>query len=156
MNKTTAGDHTGPRMNTNTRRNTQKLAQISDDDAAFYIPLGERIKSIRVSRGITQAELAKLLNMNLYRVGHLENGYTKITARELCQIAEVLSTTPGILLESSTTFSEGTKNSCVSPAPSENSTDTVVGLIARIRTLSQDNPDILGSIVQLLEHTISK
>lgn len=156
MRKNAAADHTGPRMNINSRNNVTMLAQMSEEDSAFYVPLGERIKSLRVSQGITQAELARRLNTNQTRVGHIENGYAKINLKEFCKIAAALSTTPAILLGSSEASTGSAYEPSGSKNPPETINDTVSGLLARLRTLSQDDPAILGPIVQLLENCQKK
>lgn len=150
MNKSVTADHSGPRLNTNSKNNVLLSAKRSEEESAFYSPIGARIKNLRVSQGITQAELAKRLNINMTRLGHMENGYAKINLQEFCMIAKALSTTPAILLGDSEVPAD------ISSRTSDNDpmtmNDTVSGLLARLRTLSQDDPAILGSIVQLLEN----
>lgn len=152
MNKSVTADHSGPRLNTNSKNNVLLSAKRSEEESAFYSPIGARIKNLRVSQGITQAELAKRLNINMTRLGHMENGYAKINLQEFCMIAKALSTTPAILLGDSEVPADISSRTSDTYNDLMTMNDTVSGLLARLRTLSRDDPAILGTIVQLLEN----
>ncbi|WP_025681151.1 helix-turn-helix domain-containing protein [Paenibacillus massiliensis] len=60
--------------------------------------LGDRIKELRLKRGITQSKLAEILNMGRSNVGHIERGRTMPTSETLEKISLFLNTSTDYLL----------------------------------------------------------
>lgn len=61
--------------------------------------IGERLKSIRESRGLSQAQLAKLCGYSLcVRIGNYELGERKISADDAIVISEALGISPAELM----------------------------------------------------------
>ena len=89
---------TGPRSTSKAPGNTMKLARVSPENYEFYVPLGGRIRSLRVDHGLTQTELGKKLGVSLNRINDIENGYTKLNARELFTICTLLDSDPNSLM----------------------------------------------------------
>lgn len=57
----------------------------------FLVKLGLRVKALRVEKGLTQKELAFLVNKDQQQVNRLESGSVSVTAYFLAQIAEALN-----------------------------------------------------------------
>jgi len=62
------------------------------------VSLGNRIKSRRIEKGLTQDFVASKLGMGRSNVGHIEHGRTNPTADVLDKIADILDTTTDYLL----------------------------------------------------------
>ena len=60
------------------------------DESGRLKLVGQRIKEIRKSKGMTQADLAKAANMAASNVSELENGKTQIQLLTLMNIIEGL------------------------------------------------------------------
>ena len=52
--------------------------------------IGQRIRLARVTKGLTQAELAERMNVSQGAVGHWEIGYTLPKAGHLVKLSELL------------------------------------------------------------------
>lgn len=52
--------------------------------------VGGRIRSLRISFGISAKELAKLVGLHPFEINAMEAGLTRVPARQLVAIAEVL------------------------------------------------------------------
>ncbi len=63
------------------------------------INVGERIRCIRKSAEMTQAELAEALNMEQSEISRIERGERKLSVHCLMQIASVLTVPVQKLLE---------------------------------------------------------
>jgi transcriptional regulator with XRE-family HTH domain len=63
-----------------------------------YKELGKRIKAARLSAGLTQEQLAELVNLSSGHCAHVEHGTTKVSLSALVKIANALNTTPDSLL----------------------------------------------------------
>ena len=62
------------------------------DSAEFYQTIGARIKEIRLSKGISQAELAEKAKLSSPVISSLENGHSKIwlvTFAKACEALQV-------------------------------------------------------------------
>lgn len=57
------------------------------------------LKAWREFRGMTQAELADLVDTNANMIGYLESGERGLSAKWLRRLAPALDTTPGLLLD---------------------------------------------------------
>lgn len=60
--------------------------------------MGELIKRLRKSSGMSQTELARRLNISYQQVQKYENGTSELTVRRLRQVAEVLDVPVDVLL----------------------------------------------------------
>lgn len=65
-----------------------------------YVLLGNRIKEVRQSRGLTQDNLAELIKCNTSHISNIENCHTKVSLNALLAIANALDTTIDYLLSS--------------------------------------------------------
>ena len=63
-----------------------------------YIALGKRLRSVRRSKGITQAELAKAIGRSTAFVGHIERGSRKMSLETMAEIVEALDCSADYLL----------------------------------------------------------
>jgi len=60
--------------------------------------LGERLKSLRENRNMTQEQLAKLIGMSQQSIDHYENGRANPSIETLKRLVEVFNTTVDYLL----------------------------------------------------------
>ena len=60
--------------------------------------VGERVRAIRREGGMTQAELAKLLDTHFTSVSQIERGLRGITVQQLVKLADALNVTPNEIL----------------------------------------------------------
>ena len=63
-----------------------------------YKKLGLRIKSIRISKNLTQENLAQLVDCNVSHISNIENNHTKVSLIMLLSIANALNTSIDYLL----------------------------------------------------------
>lgn len=63
-----------------------------------YEKLGLKIKEIRISKGITQNNLAEMVGCNTSHISNIENNYTKLSLNVLIAIAGALDTSVDYLL----------------------------------------------------------
>ncbi len=63
-----------------------------------YCKLGLRIKEARLSKNLTQEQLAELVNCNTSHISNVENNHTKVSLNVLLAIANALDTTIDYLL----------------------------------------------------------
>lgn len=63
-----------------------------------YSKLGRNIKSIRISKGLTQDNLAELVSCNTSHISNIENNHTKVSLNVLLAIANSLNTSIDYLL----------------------------------------------------------
>jgi transcriptional regulator with XRE-family HTH domain len=66
------------------------FAAVTADDRAFYAQLGQRIASLRRSRGLTQVQLAEQLGVAQQTLAHYEAGRLRLLAGALPKLAEFL------------------------------------------------------------------
>lgn len=71
------------------------------NDEIDYEDLGYRIKSARVHMGITQEDLALMVDISPSFLGHIERGTRIASLETFVQICNVLDTTPEFLLAGS-------------------------------------------------------
>lgn len=64
----------------------------------FDARLGARMKSLRVSKGLTQQNVADNLGINRPAVGLMESGKRKLYVQELAKLAKLFSTTSDVIL----------------------------------------------------------
>ena len=60
---------------------------MNKDDLALYV--GEKIKKLRLSRGMTQEDLAELLDTTKQSIGRYENGTRKISQDLIFELADI-------------------------------------------------------------------
>lgn len=64
--------------------------------------LGERIRALRLQKGLTQVELGKKMGMTQSNISEIERGIRGLTVRQLLRLSSILSaSTDSILLGSS-------------------------------------------------------
>lgn len=63
-----------------------------------YKALGERIKTIRKEKGLTQENLAEKIGCNTSHISNIENDYTKLSLNALVAIANALEVSIDYLL----------------------------------------------------------
>ncbi|MBO5450131.1 MAG: helix-turn-helix transcriptional regulator [Lachnospiraceae bacterium] len=63
-----------------------------------YEKLGNKIKSIRQSKNLTQDYIANAIGCNVSHVSNIENNHTKVSLNVLFSIADVLGVTMDYLL----------------------------------------------------------
>jgi len=61
------------------------------NEAKLYILIGDKIKSIRDSQGISQQDLAASCNFEKSNLSRIESGRTNITIKTLFKISTALS-----------------------------------------------------------------
>jgi transcriptional regulator with XRE-family HTH domain len=61
--------------------------------------LGDRLRAFRKQRGLTQAEMAKLAEVNKNDLGEIERGVRNISIRVLVKLAWALEVPPVALIE---------------------------------------------------------
>ncbi len=66
-----------------------------------YKALGARIRLLRKSRQMTQAELAEQADLSISFLGHIERGTRKASLDTLVTLCNVLEVTPTFLLQDS-------------------------------------------------------
>ena len=93
--------------------------------------LGKRIKSLRTSRGLSQRELARLVNMDQSFLSRVENGMNTPTVEHIPVIARHLGVTPGYLLGQG----EG-----------------LAGLTPELRKLLAKDGPLPGGLIELAQH----
>jgi transcriptional regulator with XRE-family HTH domain len=75
-------------------------------ERAIYERLGQLVRSIRQSRGLTQADLADRVGMSRTSVTNIESGTQAVTVAGLFELAEALQVDPGHLLPTAATAEE--------------------------------------------------
>ncbi len=63
-----------------------------------YAKLGQKIKEIRLKSGLTQDNLAEMVNCNTSHISNIENNHTKVSLNVLLAIANALNTSIDYLL----------------------------------------------------------
>lgn len=55
-----------------------------------YIKLGQNIRTARIEKGYTQAQMAEIMGYSVQHVSHVENGTTKMSTEFLISLADCL------------------------------------------------------------------
>jgi transcriptional regulator with XRE-family HTH domain len=63
------------------------------------VAFGERIRTIRKEKGLSQEALAALADIDRSYMGHIERGEKNITLTKIHQIAKALEIRPSVLFE---------------------------------------------------------
>ena len=66
-----------------------------------YLLIGKRIRRFRLSKNITQEELAFQIGTSAAYISNIEHGKKKVSLPKLCEISEILGVTVNDLLYSS-------------------------------------------------------
>lgn len=61
--------------------------------------LGQKIKNLREAQGLTQTQLASLLELDISTISKIENNKANPSMLTLYKIADILNVTPSKLLE---------------------------------------------------------
>lgn len=64
----------------------------------WTLTLGQKIKKLRKERGLTQVELAVIVNISPVYLGFIENGRRRPSLKTLEKLARALKTKPANLL----------------------------------------------------------
>ena len=75
-------------------------------DPELNLQMGLRIRLLRTSLGITQADLAELIDVNTSFIASVELGKKGVSIRTLCHLAKVLYTTTDYLLTGESPFQD--------------------------------------------------
>lgn len=67
--------------------------------ALDYNIIGERIKSARIAKGLTQEQLAERLDVSIAFLSRIERGSSRINLRRLDEICNILEISQGSILE---------------------------------------------------------
>ncbi|MCM1184139.1 MAG: helix-turn-helix transcriptional regulator [Roseburia sp.] len=78
-----------------------------------YEKLGLRIKETRISRNMTQDNLAQMVDCNVSHISNVENAHTKVSLAALLAIANALDTTIDYLLSDQYTKPENALDSAI-------------------------------------------
>lgn len=78
-----------------------------------YEKLGMRIKEIRISKNLTQDNLAQMADYNVSHISNIENAHTKVSLIALLAIANALDTTIDYLLANQYVKSENALDGAV-------------------------------------------
>lgn len=63
-----------------------------------YYQIGQRIREYRKAHGLSQEELAEMVNISVTHMSHIETGNTKLSLPVLVDLAEALHITTDCLL----------------------------------------------------------
>lgn len=69
-----------------------------EQESAFEDPQGNRLKSLRIEKGLTQSEVAKILNTNQSQYGKYENGKTNLSIENAKKLADYFEVSVPYLL----------------------------------------------------------
>lgn len=63
-----------------------------------YQEIGKRIRAIRKQKGLSQEQLAEMVDVGTSHVSHIENGHTKMSVQVLIKLSNALSVSTDELL----------------------------------------------------------
>jgi transcriptional regulator with XRE-family HTH domain len=69
-----------------------------NDQVAFYVEVGRRVRLARERAGLTQDALAGRVSLSRTSVTNIEKGRQKVLLHTLCDLAEALGVTPDALM----------------------------------------------------------
>jgi transcriptional regulator with XRE-family HTH domain len=72
--------------------------------------MGERIRALRLEKGLTQVELGKRMGMTQSNVSEIERGIRGLTVRQLLKLSAILSTSTDTILLGSSSPENGTSS----------------------------------------------
>lgn len=112
-------------------------------DKAYYKKIGLRIKKIRKEKGLTQRELADMLNCSTSYISHLERGTSKLSVRMMIHVLEALEIDSNELLVDFITI-KGNPYKALEP--------TTIKLFDKILALNSKEYRIVNNIVDAIIH----
>ena len=71
---------------------------MDEKSMAEYRKIGARIREIRTSKGMSQADLATLANISLPHISEIEHGKTKMLLATFIRVTEALQVSADVLL----------------------------------------------------------
>lgn len=66
-----------------------------------YLTVGQKIKNLRISKNLTQAQLAEIIGLSTSYMSYLENGIKFISVETMIAISNALGCSPDYLLAES-------------------------------------------------------
>lgn len=90
-----------------------------------YVDFGKRVRFIRESRLLTQAELAKAINLSVEELQRIENGTTIVYENTLSAICSTLDVLPSYLMQKSLKTESVLKRAQASPVVLSFAMDTL-------------------------------
>lgn len=102
-----------------------------------YAAIGKRIKLARMSKDITQEQLAEMVNLSLSHVSNIENANSKIGLQALVAIANALDTPVEALLADSVVQSSAIINQDIQNILSDCS-EHEIKVLARVLSATKD------------------
>ncbi|MBQ2953145.1 MAG: helix-turn-helix transcriptional regulator [Clostridia bacterium] len=64
-----------------------------------YVAIGQRIRALRHTKNLTQADLARRAGMSVSWLSHIERGSRKLSLKTLLELCRAMSIRPSELLE---------------------------------------------------------
>uniref|UniRef100_UPI0034A1A3F4 helix-turn-helix domain-containing protein n=2 Tax=Mediterraneibacter gnavus TaxID=33038 RepID=UPI0034A1A3F4 len=78
---------------------TNTIAKIKEESkGGFKMQIGERIRCLRTSKGLTQHDLAQAIHISSSFMNRIEKGSSTVSIEYVCSIAKVLNVTPQDIL----------------------------------------------------------
>ena len=103
----------------------------------YYIELGQRIRDVRKSKGLSQEQLAELINISTTHMSHIETGNTKLSLPVLVDIAAALNGSIDSLIHGDQSISPSTILSSISDILSNCSSNQSLIILDTISALQQ-------------------
>ncbi|GBE42363.1 anaerobic benzoate catabolism transcriptional regulator [bacterium BMS3Bbin10] len=72
-----------------TQRKLNESRELRSGDG-FDFQIGQRLRGLRVARGLTQAEVATKVNLSFQQIQKYESGQSSVSAAKLCTLALAL------------------------------------------------------------------
>jgi transcriptional regulator with XRE-family HTH domain len=122
------------------KRSMAKAAQEGDfppELQQLLTSIGERIKELRVQRGLTQKDLAEECDLKQPYVFELERGAANLTMKTLLRVSNAFGVTPRDLLPTASPL-EGEHRLLL---------DTVTRVLGSLQKLVDDETKAIGSVV---------
>jgi transcriptional regulator with XRE-family HTH domain len=116
------------------------------------VEIGKRLRTLRVARGLSQAELGRGLGIAYRQIHKYENGSGRISAGRLVELANLLDISPSLFFEDEL-FENEPRLKCEGEAIPELPTDkdrlAVARAFDRIRS-----PNVRRRVVELIEQLV--
>lgn len=109
------------------------------------IAIGRRITTIRKSKGLTQEELARLLNVTPSLIGQYEKGKAGLTANRIYQLIKILEVDMAFILTGNEPAEEVKAH-----------TEIEKNLLKLVRDISPDKQDLFFTNIKNLADTFNK
>ena len=68
-------------------------------DEGIDIHIGQRLRGLRVARGLSQADVAAKVNLSFQQIQKYESGKSRVTVAKLCSLAQALEIPVGFFFE---------------------------------------------------------